>query len=221
MPMTTTGLWIRLITSLFRVSLILNSIWRYLWAVSFVHGRLPYEVIKPDSLLRSLLRSIPLRKVVSPMSKQNFKYDCFSPAILDWFLILFTQIFTNSDRIHAKKVLDRLGLQDCFDQIVCFETMNPNLPKSTRPDEFPVLLKPSADAMKIAIDAANVNPPRTVLLADWFIFFPHLSSLPFKSSIAIRIDRLMSLCFISTSCSLTTTSATLLPGKPWAYGPFW
>ncbi|RVW18395.1 Uncharacterized protein C24B11.05 [Vitis vinifera] len=93
---------------------------------SFVHGRLPYELIKPDSQLRSLLRSIALRKIV----------------------------------------LDRLGLQDCFDQIICFETMNPNLPKSTRLDEFPVILKPSLDAMKIALDAANVNPPRTLFLDD-------------------------------------------------------
>ncbi|CBI26231.3 hypothetical protein VitviT2T_006490 [Vitis vinifera] len=105
---------------------------------SFVHGRLPYELIKPDSQLRSLLRSIALRKI----------------------------ILTNSDRNHAIKVLDRLGLQDCFDQIICFETMNPNLPKSTRLDEFPVILKPSLDAMKIALDAANVNPPRTLFLDD-------------------------------------------------------
>lgn len=41
----------------------------------FVHGRLSYDVIKPDSQLRSLLRSITQRKI----------------------------IFTNSDRVHAVK----------------------------------------------------------------------------------------------------------------------
>jgi putative hydrolase of the HAD superfamily len=41
--------------------------------------------------------------------------------------------------------------------------MNPNLSRSTRPDEFPVLLKPSMDAMKIALDVAEVDPRRTVL----------------------------------------------------------
>ncbi|KAJ6356440.1 hypothetical protein OIU78_004527 [Salix suchowensis] len=50
---------------------------------SFVHGRLPYDLIKPDSRLRNLLRSITQRKI----------------------------IFTNSDRSHAimalKKVRNR------------------------------------------------------------------------------------------------------------------
>jgi putative hydrolase of the HAD superfamily len=105
---------------------------------SFVHGRLPYDVIKPDFHLRNLLRSINQRKI----------------------------IFTNSDKIHAIKVLERLGISDCFEQIICFETMNPNLSKSTRPDEFPVILKPSLDAMNIAIDAAEVDPRRTLFLDD-------------------------------------------------------
>ncbi|CAN1280236.1 hypothetical protein LINPERPRIM_LOCUS17358, partial [Linum perenne] len=105
---------------------------------SFVHGRLPYHLIKPDPQLSNLIRTIPQRKI----------------------------IFTNSDRNHAIEVLDRLGLEDCFDQIICFETMNPNLPNSTRPDEFPVLLKPSMDAMKIALRAADVDPRRTLFLDD-------------------------------------------------------
>ncbi|KAF8401699.1 hypothetical protein HHK36_012645 [Tetracentron sinense] len=105
---------------------------------SFVHGRLPYEAIKPDSQLRNLLRTINQRKF----------------------------IFTNSDRNHAIKVLERLGLQDCFDQIICFETINPNLSRSSRLDEFPVVLKPSMDAMNIALDVAEVDPRRTLFLDD-------------------------------------------------------
>ncbi|KAJ4843219.1 hypothetical protein Tsubulata_039636 [Turnera subulata] len=105
---------------------------------SFVHGRLPYDLIKQDPQLRILLRSIPQRKIIC----------------------------TNSDRVHAIKVLKRLGIEDCFDQIICFETMNPNLSKSTRPDEFPVLLKPAMDAMKIALMAADVDPRRTLFLDD-------------------------------------------------------
>lgn len=34
-------------------------------ACSFVHGRLPYENLKPDPVLRSLLLSLPIRKFVS------------------------------------------------------------------------------------------------------------------------------------------------------------
>ncbi|KAL5541592.1 hypothetical protein UlMin_009302 [Ulmus minor] len=105
---------------------------------SFVHGRLPYDLIKPDLQLRNLLRSISQRKI----------------------------IFTNSDKNHAIKVLDRLGLSDCFEKIICFETMNPNLSKSSRPDEFPVVLKPSTDAMKIALAVADVDPRRTLFLDD-------------------------------------------------------
>lgn len=31
---------------------------------SFVHGRLPYDRLKPDPVLRALLQSLPIRKVV-------------------------------------------------------------------------------------------------------------------------------------------------------------
>ncbi|GMH08425.1 hypothetical protein Nepgr_010265 [Nepenthes gracilis] len=105
---------------------------------SFVHGRLPYERIKPDYQLRNLLMSITQRKI----------------------------IFTNSDRNHATKVLHRLGVEDCVEQIICFETLNPNLCRATRPDEFPIVLKPSLDAMKIAVDIATINPRRTLFLDD-------------------------------------------------------
>ncbi|XP_047317810.1 uncharacterized protein LOC124921228 [Impatiens glandulifera] len=105
---------------------------------SFVHGRLPYDLIKPDAELRSLLRSINQRKI----------------------------IFTNSDRNHAIRALDKLGVRDCFEQIICFETMNSNLWKSTRLDEFPVVLKPSIDAMKIAIEVGRLDPRRTLFLDD-------------------------------------------------------
>nr|GMD46548.1 suppressor of disruption of TFIIS [Ipomoea batatas] len=49
---------------------------------SFVHGRLPYENLRPDPVLRSLLISLPYRKL----------------------------IFTNADKVHAIKVLRILGI---------------------------------------------------------------------------------------------------------------
>ncbi|KAG7027947.1 SPAC24B11.05, partial [Cucurbita argyrosperma subsp. argyrosperma] len=74
---------------------------------SFVHGRLPYDNLKPDPVLRSLLLSLPYRKI----------------------------IFTNADKIHSVEVLKRLGLEDCFEGIICFETLNPTNKNFVSADE--------------------------------------------------------------------------------------
>ncbi|XVE59282.1 hypothetical protein DITRI_Ditri05aG0033400 [Diplodiscus trichospermus] len=74
---------------------------------SFVHGRLPYENLKPDPVLRSLLLSLPIRKV----------------------------IFSNGDKVHVAKVLRKLGLEDCFEMIISFETLNPTNGTNTSDDE--------------------------------------------------------------------------------------
>lgn len=42
------------------------------------------------------------------------------------------QIFSNGNEAHVAKVLSRLGLEDCFDDIICFETLNP-----TKTDKVP------------------------------------------------------------------------------------
>eukprot|EP00268_Persea_americana_P045114 TRINITY_DN4586_c0_g1_i1.p1 TRINITY_DN4586_c0_g1~~TRINITY_DN4586_c0_g1_i1.p1 ORF type:complete len:292 (+),score=61.70 TRINITY_DN4586_c0_g1_i1:197-1072(+) len=138
---------------------------------SFVHGRLPYEKLKPDHVLKNLLLSIPIRKV----------------------------IFTNGDRIHAAKVLSRLGLEDCFEGIICFETLNPTngscsydeesdakgglrqtsstgvfdiLDHFSRPNDgsdlpkTPVLCKPSEAAMEHALKIANIDPKTTIFFDD-------------------------------------------------------
>ncbi|CAA3002674.1 suppressor of disruption of TFIIS-like [Olea europaea subsp. europaea] len=147
---------------------------------SFVHGRLPYENLKPDPVLRSLLLSLPIRKV----------------------------IFTNSDKVHAIEALKRLGLEDCFEGIICFETLNPthkstvsddeddieflgstqlSRPLSTSPKIFdiighfsqpnaestglpktPIVCKPSESAIEKALKIANIDPHRTVRSSFWF-----------------------------------------------------
>lgn len=147
---------------------------------SFVHGRLPYENLKPDPVLRNLLLSLPYRKL----------------------------IFTNADKVHAVKALSRLGLEDCFEGIICFETLNP-IHKSTVSDdeddiEFvgssstnhttsncasssqifdiiehfaqtnpsavlpktPIICKPSEIAIELALKIANLNPQRTLFFED-------------------------------------------------------
>ncbi|KAG6477573.1 hypothetical protein ZIOFF_066840 [Zingiber officinale] len=67
---------------------------------SFVHGRLPYDNLKPDPVLRQLLLSLPIRKLV----------------------------FTNADKAHALKGQKKLGLEDCFEGIIYFEMLNPPTP---------------------------------------------------------------------------------------------
>ncbi|TKY66012.1 hypothetical protein E2542_SST08874 [Spatholobus suberectus] len=148
---------------------------------SFVHGRLPYENLKPDPVLRNLLLSLPYRKL----------------------------IFTNSDRVHAVKALSRLGLEDCFEGIICFETLNPFHKSSVSDDEddiefvggsgttnpttkkdassfpifdiighfaqpnpntvlpkTPIICKPSENAIELALKIANLNPQRTLFFED-------------------------------------------------------
>ncbi|CAL9138547.1 unnamed protein product [Musa acuminata var. zebrina] len=127
---------------------------------SFVHGRLPYGKLKPDPVLRHLLLSLPIRKV----------------------------IFTNADEVHAAKVLQRLGLEDCFQGIICFETLNPLPPSSSDQErktevfdivghfshptdgvelpKTPVLCKPSVDAMEHALRVAGIDPQRTMFFDD-------------------------------------------------------
>lgn len=144
----------------------------------FVHGRLPYDNLKPDPVLKTLLLSLPYRKV----------------------------IFTNADRVHAVKALSRLGLEDCFEGIICFETLNPihknttsddeddmeflgsqqsTLPLDEKPEIFdiighfsqpdagpsglpktPVVCKPSESAIEKALKIANIDPNRTLFFED-------------------------------------------------------
>ncbi|TVU44295.1 hypothetical protein EJB05_03731, partial [Eragrostis curvula] len=126
-----------------------------------VHGTLPYHNLRPDPVLRTLLLSIQQRKIV----------------------------FTNSDKNHAEEVLYRLGLQGCFDGVICFETLNPSdglyesencmmLSNETSPNSVdlnesngfrpksPVLCKPSIEAMEAAIRIANVDPKKTIFFDD-------------------------------------------------------
>ncbi|XP_043702468.1 suppressor of disruption of TFIIS-like [Telopea speciosissima] len=142
---------------------------------SFVHGRLPYDRLKPDPVLRNLLLSLPLQKV----------------------------IFTNADRVHAAKVLGRLGLEDCFEGVICFETLNPmnknNVSSDDKVDSMfggsvstttgcepfdiighfaqtnagsqvlpktPILCKPSEVAIEQALKIANIDPQRTIFFDD-------------------------------------------------------
>ncbi|KAL6841926.1 hypothetical protein ACP4OV_028438 [Aristida adscensionis] len=110
-----------------------------------VHGRLPYEKLKPDPVLRQLLRSLPQRKI----------------------------IFTNADKAHAARVLKRLGVEDCFDGIVYFETLNPKMEgdadaqgRAGPGSGERILCKPSPESMEAVIKIAELDPKRTVFFDD-------------------------------------------------------
>ncbi|TYI87554.1 hypothetical protein E1A91_D04G142800v1 [Gossypium mustelinum] len=147
---------------------------------SYVHGRLPYENLKPDPQLRSLLLTLPLRKI----------------------------IFTNADKVHAAKALIKLGLEDCFQGIICFETLNPTHKNTVSDDEddieflgsdvattdvpsspeifdiighfaepkpgpsatllpkTPIVCKPQESAIELALKIAKINPQRTLFFDD-------------------------------------------------------
>ncbi|KAM7254820.1 hypothetical protein ACFE04_020061 [Oxalis oulophora] len=141
---------------------------------SYVHGRLPYQNLKPDPVLRNLLMSLPIRKV----------------------------IFTNADKIHAVTALRKLGLEDCFEGIICFETLNPTHKSTVSDDEddiaffgptttpssnskifdivghftrfntnvglpkTPIVCKPQEHAIELALKIANIDPQRTLFFED-------------------------------------------------------
>ncbi|KAH0467388.1 hypothetical protein IEQ34_004626 [Dendrobium chrysotoxum] len=138
---------------------------------SFVHGLLPYEKIRPDSQLRELLLSIPQTKIVifSPFVL-HISILCFAINLL--IISAIVQIFTNSDRKHASRVLERLCIEEeCFQKIICFETLNPQLfenkPTSAAARQPPtVVLKPFIAAVEAAIDIAGFEPHRTLFLDD-------------------------------------------------------
>ena len=87
------------------------------------------------------------------------------------------QIFSNGDTVHVAKVLSRLGLEGCFEEIICFETLNPSTKNSTNAEHSaiylydddgsalpptPVLCKPHEISFEVALKRANINPHKTV-----------------------------------------------------------
>jgi len=106
-----------------------------------------------------------------------------------------SQVFTNADEAHAHQVLNRLGLIECFDSIICFETLNPpnhtNVPTDNHVlawsislnkkdcnqvqsgcfnSKTQILCKPSVEAFEAAIQIANVDPRKTVQSITFVLF---------------------------------------------------
>ena len=99
-----------------------------------VHGSLPYDKYLFDNgELRRVLMSLPGRRVG----------------------------FTNADAAHTERVLKALGIEECFHQLLTFETFNP-IPISSG-----VRCKPNVDVFAEALKLAHVvDPARVVFLDD-------------------------------------------------------
>lgn len=110
----------------------------------FVHGRLPYHLLRPDPVLRNLLHSMPQPKY----------------------------IFTNADKIHADIVLKLLGVEDLFKGILCFETFNSHsaLAKASGASKLdttvPIVCKPSVTCMQEAVQLLQIDPAKTLYFDD-------------------------------------------------------
>lgn len=87
------------------------------------------------------------------------------------------EIFTNADKAHAAQVLERLDLEDCFEGVICFETLNnnnnnnPSLERKCNGGNGIILCKPSIEAIQAAIKIADTHPNKTVIEPPIIIIF--------------------------------------------------
>lgn len=94
--------------------------------LDYVHNVPLDSLLQPDPELRAVLLRYPQRKI----------------------------IFTNADRRHAGRVIDRLGLDGCFDGIIDIEDMTP-------------FCKPMPEAFQTALRlAGETDPAQCVFLDD-------------------------------------------------------
>ncbi|XP_071688328.1 uncharacterized protein C24B11.05 [Rutidosis leptorrhynchoides] len=105
---------------------------------ALVHGTLPYHTLKPDLVLRNLLLSMPQRKI----------------------------IFTNADKAHAARVLSKMCLEDCFEGVICFETLNSHCDDTRFSSPTRVICKPAIESFEAAAIIANIDPNKTIFFDD-------------------------------------------------------
>ncbi|KAK6163178.1 hypothetical protein DH2020_000042 [Rehmannia glutinosa] len=76
------------------------------------------------------------------------------------------RIFSNGNEAHVAKVLSRLGLEDCFDDIICFETLNPTRKDNDELPKPPIVCKPFENSFEQAFKIAGINPQKTLFFDD-------------------------------------------------------
>jgi len=119
----------------------------------------------------------------STYEKCSLQEDDDDDDVYSWFSF---QIFTNADTNHAISALKILGLEDCFESIISFDTLNPSNDKDgseSRPTtaevldicerlcrndsdmelpSTPLVCKPFDQAFEYAFKIADIDPQRTV-----------------------------------------------------------
>lgn len=93
--------------------------------LAFVHDLPLRDYLQPNPALRQVLRSLPQNKI----------------------------IFTNADAAHARRVLDVVGVSDCFDGIVDINAVAP-------------YCKPMPQSFEMALKLAGESDPQRCLLID-------------------------------------------------------
>ena len=93
--------------------------------LEFVHNIPLNDYLAPDPMLREILLNIPTRR---------------------W-------VFTNADKAHADRVLNILGIQECFEGLIDVWVMSP-------------FVKPMKESYEFAMSLTGVENPRKCVLID-------------------------------------------------------
>ncbi|TYH34325.1 hypothetical protein ES332_D13G121300v1 [Gossypium tomentosum] len=112
----------------------------------YVHGRLPYENLKPDPSLKSLLQTLPLKKItLNPTHKNTVSGDEED--------IEFLGSAATTTYVHTSP-----QIFDMMDQFA-HRNQGTTLPKTP-------ICKPQESAIERALNIAKINPQRTLFFDD-------------------------------------------------------
>ncbi|KVH98786.1 HAD-like domain-containing protein, partial [Cynara cardunculus var. scolymus] len=96
----------------------------------------------------------------------------YETTLIIVFCSISSHIFSNANEDHVAEVLHRLGLEDCFDDVICFEYLNPPNQKNDVDDTYNccvtetgdllptshIICKPLENSIQQAFKMANINP---------------------------------------------------------------
>ncbi|KAK8260324.1 hypothetical protein V6Z12_D13G114900 [Gossypium hirsutum] len=136
----------------------------------YVHGRLPYENLKPDPSLKSLLQTLPLRKIVR--NKVHAVKALTKLGLEDWIICFETLNPTHKNTVSGdEEDIEFLGsaatttyvhtspqIFDMMDQFA-HRNQGTTLPKTP-------ICKPQESAIERALNIAKINPQRTLFFDD-------------------------------------------------------